>query len=891
MLHRFIEAWRRLLMSVRRLRLERDLDDEVAFHLAMREADAMAAGASPLGARRDARRRFGNTTLLKERMRDMWTFPAVGSIVQDARHAIRALIREPGFGILTIAVLASVTGLNASLFTFFTALTCHAPSGIRQASSVVSLYPKVPAAQPPVFSIGEYRFLAERAKSLRVVASAPGITVELGERGASGSAKTLIVSGNFFDTLEIPIERGRSFQADEDRSTRPMAVAVIGARLWESRFNADPTILGRPILVNGIPFTIVGIASREFVGLEPAVGGRPEVFLPIASRQLLHGGVSSGIGFAHIVARLQSGATRQQAAAEADLLLRQFHEREGSEARQVIVTGTAFLSQPGRSVIFVVLAMIEVALLLVWVLACANIGNLQLARAAARGQEIAIRLSLGASRPRIVRQLLTEGFVLALTAGVLSLGIAYVLPPLLVRLVGDREALDALNFSLAPDRLVLGLALLLAAASSVGFGLAPALHATRSEVATVLKNARSQPASRVPLRAAFLAVQVAVSVIVLVGAGLLIRRVQQQSMFDPGIPVNEISVVTVSSPDGPYDGARRYGFVTELTQSLRQLPIGGFGFTTLEPFFPGGPPTEIRIPGEPLTRAHGVTFAGVSPGYFQAIGLGIVEGRDFDAGDVHGPVVVINEAMAHRHWPHQDPIGRTFVLGGSGTVEIIGIVANLSSGLEPSGPMVFRPFNASTPSGLKSIGPNGQMVEDGSGPIPFLIIRGGTQGSTDAIVAAVAQIDRRLRLKVTSLSETLEELRRDFRVGPLLAGLLGVFALALATVGMFGVFAYAVRQRTREIGIRMALGAQPADVVRLIVGGHSSAVVVGLIVGLAGAVATSLAMRSFLYQVSPFDPLAYLGVAALLTCAGLGASYVPARRATRIDPIAALRCD
>ena len=851
----------------------------------------MAAGASPLGARRDARRRFGNTTLLKERMRDLWTFPAVGSIVQDARYAIRSLLREPGISIVTIAVLASVTGLNTSLFTFFAALAFHPPTGIRHASSVVSLYPAVSPTQPPVFSTRESEFLAERAKSLRVAASAPGITVELGERGASGSAKTLIVSGNFFDTLEIPIERGRSFQAHEDRSTSPMAVAVIGARLWESRFDADPAILGRPIPVNGIPFTIVGIASRDFVGLEPAVGGRPEVFLPIASRQLLHGGVSSGIGFAHIVARLQPGATRQQAAAEADLLLRQFHEREGSEARQVIVTSTAFLSQPGRGVIFVVLAMIEVALLLVWLLACANVGNLQLARAAARGQEIAIRLSLGASRSRIVRQLLTEGFVLALIAGALSLVVAYALPPLLVRLVGDREALDALNFSLTPDRLVLGLALLLAAASSVGFGLAPALHATRSEVSTVLKNARTQPASRVPLRAAFLAVQVAVSVIVLVGAGLLIRRVQQQSMFDPGIPVNEISVVTVSSPDGPYDGARRYGIVTQLTQSLRQLPIGGFGFTTLEPFYPGGPPTEARFPGDPLTRAYPVTFSGVSPGYFEAIGLRMIDGRDFAAGDVYRPVVVINESMAHRHWPHGGAIGQTFVLGGADTVEIIGIVPNLSSGLEPSGPMVFRPFTASTPSGLKSIGPNGQTIEDGGGPIPFLIVRVSAPGSTDAIAAAVAQIDRRLQVKVTPLSEKLQELRRNFQVGPLLAGLLGVFALALATVGMFGVFAYAVRQRTREIGIRMALGAQPADVVRLIVGGHSSAVVVGLIVGLAGAVATSLAMRSFLYQVSPFDPLAYLGVAALLTCAGLTASYVPARRATRIDPIAALRCD
>jgi macrolide transport system ATP-binding/permease protein len=321
------------------------------------------------------------------------------------------------------------------------------------------------------------------------------------------------------------------------------------------------------------------------------------------------------------------------------------------------------------------------------------------------------------------------------------------------------------------------------------------------------------------------------------------------------------------------------------------LPIGDFGFTTLMPFASAGSPAEVRLPGEPPTQARRVPFAGVTAGYFRSMGIGMIAGRDVDATDADRPVALINESMARRYWPHENPLGRTFVVGRSDSVEVVGIVGNLSSGVEPSGPMFFRPFNASTPSGMRSIARNGRAVDDGSGPMPFLIVRGGQAGSTDAIAATVARIDPRLRVTVTPLSKSLEEIRRAFRAGPLLAGLLGVFALALATVGMFGVFAYAVRQRTREIGIRMALGAQSADVVRLIVGGHSRAVIVGLAVGLVGAIGASQAMRSFLHGVSPFDPVAYLGVAVLLACAGLAASYVPARRATRVDPIAALRCE
>jgi putative ABC transport system permease protein len=889
---RLIETWYRVTASFRRRRLERDLDDEVAFHVAMRQASYAENGASTIAARREAHRRFGNVTALKEQMRNMWTFPSFENIRQDVRYAVRSLRRQPGFAAVAVLVLAAVTGLNTSLFTVFTALTLHAPTGVADPSRVVSLYPAVPASEPPLFSLAEYRFLTEHAKSLDLAAVSDAGTLRLGIDGANGTTGALLVSGNFFDVLGIATERGRAFGAGEDRPDAPDAVAVLGAALWESRFGGDPTIVGRTILINNVSFTIVGIAPRDFIGLEPAVMGRPGLFIPIASFTLLRPELSSSLGAATVVGRLAPGATRGQVRAEVDLLLRRFHAQAGTDARGVIVAGTAFLSHPGRSVILVLLGLISIALMLVWLLACANVGNLQLARAAARAHEIGIRLSLGASRGRIVRQLLVEGFVLALAAGARGVGVAYAFPPLLLWFVGDVTALDAVNFSLAPDVVVLAYAVLLAGGSSIAFGLAPALHVTRSDVAAALKDREAPPHARFPLRGVLLGVQVAVSVIVLVGAGLLVRRVQRQASFDPGFPVNDVSVVTFVPTGELYvNAARTNAFVTALSDALRQMPIDAFGFATSQPFGFGGTPTVFRLPGESPAQARPITYVNVSPGYLNVLRVPIIAGRDFERTDAARNVALINESMARQYWPNDNPIGRTFFVGRSENREIVGVVRNISNGLEEVYPMFYRPLGASTSGGGVEMSAGRRVVTTEGGPIPQLFVRTRGTAASDAIAATVARIDPSLRVQTKPLAASLEERRKGFRVGPILAGLLGVFALVLATVGMFGVFAYAVRQRTREIGIRMALGAQPADVVRLILAGHSRAVGVGLFVGLLGAIAASQIMRSFTYGLSPFDPVTYLGVAALLASAGIAASYVPARRATRINPIEALRCD
>ena len=372
-------------------------------------------------------------------------------------------------------------------------------------------------------------------------------------------------------------------------------------------------------------------------------------------------------------------------------------------------------------------------------------------------------------------------------------------------------------------------------------------------------------------------------------AGLLVRAAQRQSAtFDPGFAVNDVSVVSFELPVGAYDDARRQAFFSDVTAALGTLPAGAidaFGFASQEPsFLRRGFHAFIRLPGQTPPQAKPIMFASVSPGYFDVLRIPIVTGRDFQPADATRPVALINEAMAREYWPNENPIGKTFVTSGginglirpndrSTVLEVVGVIRNAhTNGLYEVSPTFYQP-----------------LATSGARLVPKLLVRTSGPMPTDDLARLVQRIDPRVRTQTIALSAILQDRMQETRTGPMLAGVLGACALALATVGMFGVFAYAVRQRSREIGIRMALGAQPAAVVRLVLAGHSRAVVGGLVAGLVGGVAASTILRSRLHGLSPFDPVSYLGVAAILTVAGLAASYIPARRATRVDPVVALR--
>lgn len=871
----------RLASLWRRRRLDRELADELSAHLEFAEADYVAGGMSTSEAKRAAETRFGGSAQITEAVREQRGLPLLESIWKDAAFGLRHLRRQPSFTATGLIVLATVIGANTSLFTFTAGLMLRPWSGISDPARVVVAYPIDSRGRTGGFSVAGYRSLASQAHSISLALIRPEI-IDVGAPESSRKTGAFLVSGNFFRLLGVPMAHGRAFGPDDDRLDRPSPVAIMGFDLWQTRFGADPSVVGATVALDGAPFTIVGIAARDFVGPEP---GSARVFVPIASVSLLRPNdpevprllYAADECCADIVGRLAPGATRNSARAELDLLNRRFAEESGLISRaadadtwRIQVAGTAFLDRPGRkNQILAFMSISSAALLLVWLLACANLGNLHIARAASRSREIAIRLALGAGRHRVVRQLIVEGFILALAAGVLGVLAAYAIPPVVVKLIAGT---DATPFSLAPDATVMLYALALAAASTMVFGLAPALHATRAEVANVLKGHNGEGPWDFRLRNVLLAVQVAISVVLLVAAGLLVRGARQRTAgFDPGFDARTVSVISLDVPMA-YDEARSATLLRTLGDALRSEYDGSFGFVSRDPLALSRQQAEIRLPAPAGASPLTVRVLDATAGYFDVLRIPLVAGRSFRSADTSGSIIV-NEALVNQYWARDNPVGKIVLMDGAAgfeAKEIVGVVRNAYlTGLESVQPTVFRPLASSR-------------------QFPKLLIRGAPTASAH-VARLVNTIDPRVAVQATSLSASLDAALASSRYGAAIAAALGLCALGLATVGTYGVFAYAVRRRTREIAVRIALGATSPAVVRLLLVGQSRALLFGLCAGVLLAIPASLALRAQLYGLSPFDPLTYAGVAVTLGIAAVVASYQPVRRAARVDPMTALR--
>jgi len=867
------------LSLLQRRRLDEELADELSAHLEYAAADNIARGMSRSEAQRAAARRFGGVLQTTEAYRHARGLPFVESLWLDATYAVRSLLRQPAFSAVALVVLAAVIGLNTSLFTLTAGLLFRPWSGLNSPGRVVTIVPVDAVGRSGGFSIVASRFIADRAKSLSAVSVMRPESVDLGRQGAKGRVGAFLVSGNLFDVLGVRMARGRGFAPDEDRAGAPRAVAVLGYALWQARFAGSPDVIGTAIDINDVPFTIVGIAPEAFVGPEP---DSANVFLPVASVSLLRPQDPAVASFLYraddccsdLVGRLAPRATRQQAAAELDVLTRSFQAENVAGPRQtrdegwhVVVGGTEFLARPGRkNQLLVLIALLSAGLALVWLLACANIGNLQIARAAARAREIGTRLSLGASRARVVRQLLIEGLILALGATVLGIGIAFIVPKLLVTSLAQGPP----PFSLEPDAIVLIYAVMLAGASAVAFGLAPALHATHTDITNAL---RSAPAdlnrSGFRLRSVLLGAQIALSVILLVSAGLLVRGAQRRASFDPGFST-DVTVVSFQTPAADSrTGAD--ALVAHLVGALGDSQ-GRFAFAAHEPLAMSRDLTAVQAPGA-TTRSQPADVLAISPDYFDVLRIQVVAGRRFLRQE-SAAAIMINESLARVHWPNENAVGKTLLIGGPQGLEprqVVGVVRDVyTANLTRIAPTVYR----MTDHWLRA---------------PVLLLKAGNAPVAAVVARTVAQFDSRVSVQITPLADRLEEQLRPFRYGAVVATTLGLSALALATIGTFGVFMYSVRQRTREIGVRIALGAAPSAVVRLILTSQSHAILGGLALGVVGAVGAAAVLRGLVYGISPIDPIAYAGVIAILTVAGLAASYIPVRHAARIEPASALR--
>ena len=649
---------RRLWSLVRFRRFEDDLSEELEFHRAMTQQELERDGHSSREARLAAHKVLGNLTRSREDARAVWIWPWLESVWQDIAYAVRSLRRQPGFTLVAIVALGVSIGLNTSLFTVFAGLALRPMIGITEPARVVTVTQASPVGRGgrgpggPGGAIGlsfpEFRFLADEARSFDGLVAHRELSVNLESDQVGRSTSAYAVTGDYFDVLGVQMEAGRGFAADEDRRESPARVAVLSHQLWRTRFGAA-SIVGREIRIDGVPHTVVGITSPEFTGPE---GSANRVWLPLSSIPTLRANdpfLASLLDrwqdcCVKVTGRLAEGTTRPEAAAELQVLSGRFRASVGQDARQLLIGGTQFLQGRGASEALAVIGLLFTGITLLLLIACANVGNLLLARAAARLGEIGVRLSIGASRRRIVRQLLTEGLVLAAIAAALGVGLAAWLPPFVLTRVADQSV----PFDIGTDVLVLVYATALAVIACVACALAPALHATRVDVASALKNGTAAMRSRLPLRTVLLAVQVAVTVVLLTSAGLLLRGVAQARTLDLGFTMDEVGVVTIDLPAFAYDNTRAAALLNELRTAVRDVGLQSLAFTTNEPLGGYHFQTGMRLSSEGEEMTRPVEFIEVTPGYFDVLGLRLMAGRDFQESDAGRPVAIVNETLARQ---------------------------------------------------------------------------------------------------------------------------------------------------------------------------------------------------------------------------------------------------
>jgi len=838
--------------------LDKELDAELRFHIEEQLRERVAAGADPAEARRQVMIEFGALEATKEECRDLRRSRPLADSLQDAAYAVRVLKKSPGFVLIAILSLGTAIGVDTSFFAFFNAIAFQ-EWPVKDPDRVI----RISSQSNSVISLAEWAYLADHARSLRgLVAEKDAGSARWNDR----AFRVLHLSANYFEVLGLPMEKGRAFTPAEDLPAAASAVAILNYRTWKSAFGGDPSVIGRTLELDGVPFTIVGVASSRFVGTRSTVE-RDDVWLPLGALRLLSPNTPADYRsaatptWATLTARLAPGVSIEQAKTDLSRVRRQFQAENGLPGEDASVRGTTLAStwRTGRRLVTFGYLLMPMFLLLL--LACANVGNLLLARAHARRREIAVRLSLGATRMRLVRQLLTESLLIALAAGVLGLATAAVVPDLVLSWWTPPGQTPP-TFML--DHRVFLFAFAMSTAACLAFGLTPALHCTRLSVASGLKDALGTPGQSLPL--GLLRVQVALSVVLLAAAGLLLRALQHGQTKDLGFRTQDVSVLRLDTPR-TWDTARRRVLDAQLSDEVVRLGaadrVAAASRMPLE-----GSRVRLTVPG---TSVPMVTwFYEVSGPYFEILDLPIVAGTAFPTGARHDEVMIVNETLARRMWPGQTALGRSLAAEGA-TRRVIGVVRDAHvAEIGTLEPMMFWPLKPDR-------------------VLPRLLIRDDGGALSTSLSAFVARAAPDVRAVTRPLAGLIRWKLMSGRLAASVAGGVGLWALILAAVGLSGIFGYIVQQRTREIGIRMTLGARTADVLRAVLGPTSKALLVGLSLGIAGALGVARLLRSMLYGLSPFDPLTYLAVTFLLVAAGLAAACVPARRAMSVDPTVALR--
>ena len=810
-------------------------------------------------------------------------------IWQDVRYSVRTLRRNPGFVVVAVLALALGIGINTGIFTVLNALALR-PLPVADSGKVMSVYQSFRGktgrnvtGSSSFFSYPEYLNYRDNNHVFSGVVVSAIASASLGGADAR-RIEGQIVSCNFFSVLGRPPVLGREFSADDCSKPDDAAVAILSHAFWTSQYHADPQIVGSTILLNRRAFTVIGIGPPNFAG----TGVTPSNYwAPVMMEHTLMPGDSMVLepnwSWLEMLGRLKPGVSATQARADLSVIAGRIDQSYPGRTTTLAVDTANFLGEPEARTIF--LAGSGVALLavgLVLLIACANVANLLLARAAARQKEIAIRLSAGASRGRLVRQLLTESVLISLAGGALGSMLAFWTFEALFTAIMSKLPADipAIALNLSPDLRVLGYAIAISALTGIAFGLVPALQATRPDLVSALKEEGSGFASHLSrgwLRSALVVAQVSVCLVLLIAAGLLGRGLQSSQTVDPGFSMKGVIATAFDLRQQGYDDAKALQFHRQLIERVTAIPgIDSVSQTVIVPLEGSSYGTVIDVDGGPGQQQ--VKFDNISPSFFPLLGIPVIRGRIFTEAEARGsaPVAVISQATARQFWPNQDPLGKTFRMGKEKTsYQVIGMVQDIRATDLPHVEKTFLYFPAA--------------LEYQSHMRLLAHTNGNIAATAKLIRDAAHALDTNIIVTAKPLEDNLELWHLTSRVLASLTAMLGFLGLLLASLGIYGVVSYAVSSRTREIGIRMTLGANPAGILRLILRQAMRPVGWGLLVGFAVCATLSRLMSIMLYGISPFDPLTFGGVALFLAGIALLASFLPARRATRVDPMEALR--
>ncbi len=908
-------TWKRQFARLRgisgRRRRAFDLRNEIRLHLAMEERENLESGMPPDEAHYAALRRFGNLTLAQERSREMWIWNTVETLLQDLRYALRMLAKTPGFTAVAVLTLALGIGANTAIFSFTDQVLLRTLP-VPNPQQLVVL--RSPGPTPghyscdidncaQSFSYPIYKELREHTSVFSGLLACADVDVNVSGHGATEAARGALVSGNYFETLEVQPALGRVFSANDETAAGADLVAVLSYGYWTKHFGADPSILNKPLTVNGSALTVIGVARKGFDGVQ--IGESPDIFIPVTMKTQMmptegHTLEDRSDFWLPVLGRLKPGMTPARAQAELQpvyaALLKEDAKVRGDfsgrglkryESKPLLLVsgshGRAVLQDDAETPLLVLVGMVGLVLLI----ACANLASLLVARGEARQREMAVRLAMGAGRLRLVRQLLTESLLIGMAGGAAGIALASWCLNAMVGAIPPDVGMSGLEAGL--NQHVLWFAIGVTLLTSVLFGLAPALRSTRVDLQATLKDqgsSVSEGRSNIRLRKVLIISQVALTAVLLAGAGLLARTLMNLEHANLGVNPEHILQFSVEPDLNGYSPVRTMSLADSARRQIGALPgVRSVAASSIAMFSDDDTGFNITPQGYTMKPDEDTNVLAdwISPDYFSTLETPLIAGREFtDADTAASPkVCIINEKLAQRFFAGRNPIGMHIARGAGNHVhpdiEIVGVVANSKWDSPRSDvvPFMYMPYSQ----------------ESDLGSLAFYVRTERDPGTMAASVHSVMQeLDANLPVNnMQRLAAQVDESMFNDRLVAVLSISLALLAALLAALGLYGVLAYVVARRTREIGIRMALGGQRSDIVRLVLGQGARLTLVGGAIGIVAALAVTRLAASLLYGVSAYDPLTFLGVVILLAVVAGAACYIPARRASNVDPMVALR--